>query len=65
MCAVCVNCGKCEGNPRPKLQPGMCVYCWHDNGPGATHCARCGKPIPMPPGSPCTEPGGVSGCLED
>lgn len=48
---ICFNCGRCRGESKPLATPGICVSFGFENTKGATHCAQCGKSLPLPPGS--------------
>ena len=50
MCQTCINCGKCQGEVRPKPPAGTCPMCGSANAADAALCAMCGAPLPKPAG---------------
>jgi hypothetical protein len=52
-CFACIHCGKC-GPPSSdaRVRPaGYCAFCGTQNAADEARCARCGKPLPLPPGA--------------
>lgn len=54
---ICFNCGRCRGVSKPLVAPGKCMSCGFENLAGAARCAKCGKSLPLPPGTPAKTSG--------
>lgn len=48
---ICFNCGRCKGESKPLATPGVCMSCGFENSKEDVRCARCGRSLPLPPGS--------------